>query len=103
MIQAIIGIIFIFFLPGFLFALLFLEDFKLYEKLFLGVILSISFYILLGLFLGFNLTMKTFTGGLTEFNLWIYSLVFCFMMSGAYIFKRIKRNPIIEPYKRRKK
>jgi len=90
MILTILGLLFVFAIPGFLVTMIFFEKSDKFEKTILSIILSISFYVLLGVFLGFNETAKNLTGGLSTFNLWIYSLVINIALLVIYIIK--KRN-----------
>lgn len=71
-IQAIIGISLALFIPGYLAARIFFKEMNELEKTALGFVLSIAINILVGLFLGYNETMKNLTGGITPFNLWLY-------------------------------
>ena len=57
------------------------------EKLALGLVLSISIDIFLGLFLGYNEAMKNLTGGITAFNVWLYLSIFTLILFAIYIYK----------------
>ena len=67
--MQVIAIFFIFFIPGFLITYILFPKVQIYEKILLSILLSIGFYIIIGLILGFNETMKNLTGGLTSYNL----------------------------------
>lgn len=71
-IQIIIGLPLALFLPGYLTARIFFKELDELEKVALGFVLSIAIDIAVGLFLGYNETMKNITGGITAFNLWLY-------------------------------
>ena len=70
--QIIIGLPLALFLPGYLITRIFFKEIKELEKVALGFILSIAVDIIIGLFLGYNESMKNLTGGITAFNLWLY-------------------------------
>ena len=70
--QVVIGLPLALFLPGYLIARIFFKELEELEKVALGFVLSIALDILVGLFLGYNETMKNITGGITAFNLWLY-------------------------------
>ena len=71
-IQIIFGLPLALFIPGYLIARIFFKELEELEKIALGFVLSIALDIIVGLFLGYNETMKNITGGITAFNLWIY-------------------------------
>jgi len=71
-IQIIVGLLISLFIPGFLVSLIFFKELEIIEKVGLGFVFSICIDIIIGLFLGYNESMKNFTGGITSFNLWIY-------------------------------
>lgn len=74
MIFSIIGLLFIFVIPGFLITQILLHDREIIEKILFSVIFSICFSIAAGLLLGFNEFMYKLTGGLK--NLWfVYAVV----------------------------
>jgi uncharacterized membrane protein len=60
------------FIPGYLIAWLAFRELSHLEKIALGFVLSICVDIAVGLFLGYNRTMKELTGGITALNLWFY-------------------------------
>jgi hypothetical protein len=64
----------------------------------LAFILSISLDIFIGLFLGYNETMKNITGGITAFNLWLYLLAATAIAAIIYLVKmdRLERATIKE-------
>jgi len=70
--QFIIGLPLALFIPGYLVARIFFKELEELEKVALGFVLSIAIDILVGLFLGYNETMKNITGGITTFNLFLY-------------------------------
>ena len=70
-----IALFYMFFIPGFLIMNILFPKVQVYEKILLSILFSIGFFIVIGLILGFNETMNNLTGGLTSFNLWIYSTV----------------------------
>ena len=71
-IQIIIGLPLALFIPGYLIARICFKELEELEKVALGFVLSIALDIIVGLFLGYNETMKNITGGITAFNLWLY-------------------------------
>jgi uncharacterized membrane protein len=71
-IQIPIGLFIALFFPGYLIARIFFNEIPELEKIALAFVLSIVLDILVGLFLGYNQTMKDLTGGITTLNLWIY-------------------------------
>jgi uncharacterized membrane protein len=72
LLQIIIGLPLALFLPGYLITRIFFKELSELEKIALGFVLSIAVDIVIGLFLGYNETMKNITGGITAFNLWLY-------------------------------
>ncbi len=87
MITTILGLLFVFVIPGFLITQIVFPKEKILEKIALTVLLSISFYILLGLILGFNEFTYKITGGLSEFNVWVYSIVINILLLVIYLVK----------------
>lgn len=85
--RIIFGLLFALFIPGFLLALIFFKELELIEKIALGFVLSICVDIFLGLFLGYNETMKNLTGGITAFNVWVYLSIITLMLFAIYIYK----------------
>jgi uncharacterized membrane protein len=71
-IQIPFGLLLALFLPGYLVTRIFFKELEELEKIALGFVLSIAIDIALGLFLGYNETMKNLTGGITALNLWLY-------------------------------
>ena len=90
MITTILGLLFIFVIPGFLITNIIFPKEKKPEKIILTILLSISFYIFLSLILGFNEFTYKITGGLTEFNVWLYSVVINVILVVVYYVKRRK-------------
>ncbi|MBT4352055.1 hypothetical protein HOD20_05995 [archaeon] len=72
--QAIGGFLIALFVPGFLIVYLFFEELEILEKISLSIALSITTTIFMGIFLGYNEYMKNLTGGITQANVWKYSL-----------------------------
>jgi len=70
--QIILGLPLALFVTGYLVARIFFKELEELEKVALGFVLSIAIDIIVGLFLGYNETMKNITGGITAFNLWLY-------------------------------
>ena len=91
-IQIIFGLLIGLFIPGYLVATLFFKELNQIEKIGLAFVFSIAIDIILGLYLGYNETMKNLTGGLTAMNLWVYlsaiTLVLCIINLIKY--KKIK-------------
>jgi uncharacterized membrane protein len=86
----IFGLLFVLFIPGFLITQILFKKSELLEKILLTVLLSIGFYVILGIFLGFNETMKNITGGLSKRNIWIYSIVINLILVVVYFIKSKK-------------
>jgi uncharacterized membrane protein len=70
--QIIIGLLLALFITGYLVTRIFFKELSELEKVAIGCVLSIAIDIAIGLFLGYNETMKNLTGGITAFNLWLY-------------------------------
>lgn len=85
--QIIIGLPLALFLPGYLIARLAFKELDELEKVALGFVLSIALDIIVGLFLGYNETMKNITGGITAFNLWLYLGTITVLLFVAWILK----------------
>ncbi|MEM3374573.1 MAG: DUF1616 domain-containing protein [Candidatus Woesearchaeota archaeon] len=88
--RVIIGLPLALFIPGYLLALIFFDELEQLEKIALGFVLSICIDIAVGLFLGYNKTMKDITGGITALNLWIYLTTITLILTIIYFFKRKK-------------
>jgi hypothetical protein len=95
MIQIILGLILALFLPGYLIARTFFKELSELEKVALAFVLSISIDIFLGLFLGYNETMKNITGGITAQNLWIYLPLITVILFSIYVYKNPKEIPLL--------
>jgi uncharacterized membrane protein len=87
--QAILGLAFALFIPGFLLTKLIFPKQDILEMLAFSIAFSIAIDIFLGLFLGANEYMADLTGGITEFNLWFY-LVTITVVLGFILLARIK-------------
>jgi uncharacterized membrane protein len=86
-IQIIVGLPLALFLPGYLIARLAFKELEELEKVALGFVLSIALDIVVGLFLGYNETMKNITGGITAFNLWLYLGTITIILFVAWVLK----------------
>ncbi len=84
-IRIIFGLALALFIPGYLMARIFFKELSELEKVALGFVLSISLDIFLGLFLGYNETMKNITGGITALNLWVYLTLITLILLLIYI------------------
>lgn len=78
------------FIPGYLVAITWFSELDRLEKIALGFVLSICIDITVGLFLGYNKTMKDITGGITALNLWIYLGSITLALAGVYYFKHLR-------------
>jgi uncharacterized membrane protein len=87
-IQIIIGIPLALFITGYLISRIWFKELSELEKVALGFVLSIAIDIFVGLFLGYNETMKNITGGITAFNLWIYLGSITIILLIIWIIKR---------------
>jgi uncharacterized membrane protein len=87
LIQVVFGLILALFLPGYLIARTFFRELSELERVALAFVLSISIDIFLGLFLGYNETMKNITGGITAFNLWVYLGLITVILFSVYLYK----------------
>ena len=85
--QIFFGLLFALFIPGFLLTLIFFKELELIEKIGLGMVLSICVDIALGLFLGYNETMKNLTGGIIARNIWIGLILISVILGIVYYFK----------------
>jgi uncharacterized membrane protein len=88
--QIVAGLILSLFMPGYLLARIFFKELTELEKVALGFVLSICLDIALGLFLGYNETMKNLTGGITAFNLWLYLIIITVILMIVYVFTNKK-------------
>ena len=86
MVRIVVGLPLALFLPGFLLALIFFKELDMLEKVALGFVLSICVDIAVGLFLGYNKTMKDITGGINALNLWFYLGAVTVVLAGIYFF-----------------
>lgn len=101
-IRIIVGLALALFIPGYLIARIFFKELSELEKVALAFVLSISIDIFLGLFLGYNETMKNITGGITAFNIWIYLTLITLILLIIYLLTMNKeeRNKIIGVFSR---
>lgn len=88
LLRLVIGLPLALFIPGYLITLIFFDELEKLEKIALGFVLSICVDISLGLFLGYNKTMKDLTGGITALNLWIYLSVITLILFIIYLLKK---------------
>jgi len=89
--QIIVGLPLALFIPGYFLALLAFKELDNLEKIALGFVLSICIDIALGLFLGYNETMKNITGGITAKNLWFYLTIITLALGITLIAKNKKK------------
>ncbi len=85
--KAIIGALFALFIPGYLLVLIFFKELNNLQKIALAIVLSIIVAVSIGIFLGYNETMKNLTGGVTEYNVWVYELVISGILFIIYLLK----------------
>jgi len=90
--MTLFGLLFVFFIPGFLITRILFDNIELLEKILLSILMSVGFYVFLGMFLGFNETMKNITGGLSTFNIWIYTIIINSLLLAAYLLKSKKQH-----------
>jgi len=86
-IRITIGLLLALFIPGYLIARIFFKELSELEKVALAFVLSISVDIFLGLFLGYNKTMKDLTGGITAMNLWFYLSIITIILLITYLLR----------------
>ncbi|MEM2138622.1 MAG: DUF1616 domain-containing protein [Candidatus Woesearchaeota archaeon] len=89
--RIIIGLPLALFIPGYLLTLIFFYELDQLEKIALGFVLSICVDIAVGLFLGYNKTMKDLTGGITALNLWLYLSLITLILFAVYYLKRKRK------------
>jgi uncharacterized membrane protein len=89
MIISIVGLLFLFIIPGFFLVKIFFNKESRVEKVILTIILSLVFSIILGLLLGFNEYTFKLTGGLNY--LWIYYIVLNLGLLGYIMYKKRKK------------
>ncbi len=85
--RAIIGSLFALFIPGYLLVLIFFKELNMLQKAALAIVLSIITSVSIGIFLGYNETMKNLTGGVTEYNVWTYELLVSGILFVIYLLK----------------
>lgn len=85
--QIVVGIPLALILPGYFLVKAFFNELEAIEKIALSFVLSISITIFLGLFLGYNETMRDLTGGITAVNLWIYLSAITVVLASIYIIR----------------
>lgn len=86
-IIAVIGSLFALFIPGYLLVLIFFKELEHLQKIALAVVLSIITSVSIGIFLGYNETMKNLTGGVTAYNVWVYELLVSGILFVIYLLK----------------
>lgn len=87
--QATIGFLLAFFVPGFLVVKIFFSELKAIEQVALGIGLSIVITVTVGMTLGYNQRIAAITGGVTEYNVWFYLLVTTAVLGTAVIIKNL--------------
>lgn len=85
MIMMILGVLFVFIIPGFLLTMIFFEKEPVMEKIALIVVISIGYTVVLGILLGFNKFTYRITGGLGK--LWWYVIISNLLLLAVYILK----------------
>jgi uncharacterized membrane protein len=90
-IHAVLGIAFALFIPGFLLTLILMKDLDKIERFAFSVCFSVCITIFLGLFLGFNETMANITGGITEWNIWLYFIGISLALFLVYMIRNNKK------------
>jgi len=101
--QVIIGLPIVLFIPGYLVTRIFFKELEELEKIAMGFILSIIIDIAVGLFLGYNETMKNFTGGITTPNLWIYLSSITVVLFCIYLIRNQDEVKQVEKWIKKKK
>lgn len=101
-VYTILGLLLALFLPGYFIARIYFRELSEIEKLVLGFVFSICIDIFVGLFLGYNETMKNITGGITQYNLWLYLGIISGVLIIAYIILNTDEIKIIWDYLFRK-
>jgi len=86
-IQAVIGLAFALFIPGYLIVLLAFRDLTRIEQIALAIGLSIMVDIMLGIFLGYNKHAAAVTGGINAYNVWFYMITLTTGLAIAVIVK----------------
>jgi uncharacterized membrane protein len=86
--RIVIGLPLALFIPGYLAAQIFFRELSQLEKIALGFVLSICIDIAVGLFLGYNRSMKDLTGGITALNLWAYLVSITVILAVILFYQR---------------
>lgn len=86
--HALIGLAFALFIPGFFLSLILMPKLDKLERFAFSVCFSVCITIFLGLFLGFNETTANITGGITEWNVWIYMIGISLALFLIYMIQR---------------
>jgi len=89
-VHALIGLAFGLFIPGFFLSLILMPELDKLERFAFSVCFSICITILLGLFLGFNETIANITGGITEWNVWLWMCGISLALFLVYMIKKQK-------------
>jgi len=93
-VHALIGLAFGLFIPGFFLSLILMPKLDKLERFAFSVCFSVCITIFLGLFLGFNKTMAEITGGITEWNVWLYMIGISLALFLIYMMKRNKSRKV---------
>lgn len=85
--KAVIGSLFALFIPGFLVVLIFFKNLSKLQKIAVSAVFSLIILVAISIFLGYNEKMMSITGGVTEYNLWIYELIISGILLTTLILK----------------
>lgn len=96
--QIIIGLIFFYFLPGWIFVKIAFNELEGLEKTGIAVIISIMIGLIIGVFFGYDINQASLTGGFTETNIWLAEIVVTLLLATILLVKnkyskKVKREP----------
>ena len=86
--HLILGLAFILLIPGYLLSIVLFKKLEHLERIAIAIGLSIGIDIALGLILGFNKTMASITGGVSELSVWIGLILVSAVLLAIYMLKK---------------
>lgn len=81
---SVVGILFIFFVPGYLLSLIIFKEVEIFERIATSIIFSMAITVIIGLLFGASRYNKLFTGGLTIVNIYVGLILISIILFFVY-------------------
>lgn len=85
--QMVLGLVFFYILPGWMFVKIFFDDLKGFEKISIAFIISIMISLAVGVFFGYDVYQAGLLGGFTETNLWLAQFLITLLLATILLVK----------------